>query len=673
MGRLFLIVSLLIGTSAAIQVHAQNGFVDSLQRIADRHTGDSIEVNALDHLVTEFLRTDLQRARDRAWALKTLSSKIQNETGMLGAYVGLMNIHMGAGRTDSAEYYVKALDRLSKENSNNKKIALAHAHTAGLFYRNTGRYKEALPYLLEALRLIGPDGDKTRRAGQLLNIANNYYAMSDFENASKSYIQSLALFEEVGNKRGQSFCLQGFGNTYKELGRYDLSEKYFLRSEKLKEELGDKRGLISTWMSIGGLYQDMGQYERSLSYATKGLAAAQEMKTPDQEMKFFYNIGSVLKSMKRFEDSRKNYSASLKIAQTSGDTAFITRIKTDLIMLDTDNRKLKNDEHALIEHVQIAMENGDRELTAEGRHKLAEWYSLNGRHAEAYEQLKIAHDLADSIRGADIQVQIKRMEEEYLGEKKDREITLLKKDQELHEVELSRRNTMVTAVLIALFSVVVISLVLVNRYRVVNNAKRSLEIERVRNNIARDLHDEMGSALSSINILSKVAMVEGETATRQYLQNIGDQSEKMMESMGDMVWSINPRNDNLEKVIARMREFATEILDAKNIDYVFSENLPPDVVIDTDKRKNLFMIFKEAVNNAAKYSNATKMEMSLVVENDNLVLTVKDDGKGFDENVAKAGNGLRNMRERAGESGGTLAIKSAPGMGTEVQLRMRIA
>ena len=199
------------------------------------------------------------------------------------------------------------------------------------------------------------------------------------------------------------------------------------------------------------------------------------------------------------------------------------------------------------------------------------------------------------------------------------------------------------------------------------------QYQRERRQLARDLHDEMGSALSSINTLSKVAMVEEDSVSRKYLQNIGDQSEKMMENMGDMVWSINPRNDSIEKIIARMREFATEILDAKDIEYLFKEELPPNLAIGSDKRKNLFMIFKEAVNNAAKYSHATRMEIGLVADNGSLVLTVKDNGKGFEEQEDFSGNGLRNMRERAGESGGSLSIRSAPGKGTEIQLRMSIA
>lgn len=645
---------------------------DSLKRIVALHRGDTTELKALEKLMSEYNRKDLELARTYSWMTKSLAAKLQKQNALANAYAVLVINHLNTGKMDSSEYYLKELELVTKS-SDDPDVINSYTNTAGLYYRNLGRPKDALPFLFEALRVLGPTGDKTQRAGQILNIANAYQSMSAFETASKYYLESLALFEEVGNKRGQAFCIQGLGNTYKDIKRYALAEKYYLNAEKLKLELGDSRSLLSTWMSLGALYQDMHQYERSLPYTMKGLAAAREQKNFNEEMKFLYNAGSVMVSLRRWDEAREYFNESLKMVQEFGDSVLLSRIKTDLIMLDADEKEIIENEKALIRHVEIAVEHGDRAVAVEGREKLADWYSRNGKHDKAYEQIQIAYATTDSIRGAEIQVQIKKMEEEYLGEKKDREIALLKKDQELQSVELSRQNTMITAVIIAFFSVVAISLLLVNRYRVVNNARRALEIERVRNSIARDLHDEMGSALSSINILSKVALVEDTPVARQYLQNIGDQSEKMMENMGDMVWSINPRNDSIEKIIARMREFATEILDPKDIDYLFTDELPPNLAIGSDKRKNLFMIFKEAVNNAAKYSHATRMEIGLSEDKGNLVLTVKDNGKGFEEVASRAGNGLRNMRERAGESGGSLSIRSSPGNGTEIQLRMSIA
>jgi signal transduction histidine kinase len=145
-----------------------------------------------------------------------------------------------------------------------------------------------------------------------------------------------------------------------------------------------------------------------------------------------------------------------------------------------------------------------------------------------------------------------------------------------------------------------------------------------------------------------------------------------MEDIGDMVWSINPRNDSIDQVIIRMREFATEIFEIKNIEYHFSETIQDDLVLTADQRKNLFLIFKETVNNATKYSQASLVEINLHQQDHTLVMRVKDNGRGFDEQTVKNGNGLRNLRERAKEIKGRLILKSALGEGTEVELILPI-
>ena len=200
--------------------------------------------------------------------------------------------------------------------------------------------------------------------------------------------------------------------------------------------------------------------------------------------------------------------------------------------------------------------------------------------------------------------------------------------------------------------------------------KRLVEMERMRNTIARDLHDDIGSTLSSINIISQMALQE-KTGDAPHFQRIAQHSSSMMESMSDIVWSINPNNDSWEQVISKMKEFAAEILDPLDILYTFSgeENLQA-FTLDVSMRKNLFLIFKEAINNAAKYSSATSIDIHLKKENDFIQVCISDNGKGFDASNGSTGNGLRNMKERADSIRGKLEIKSSPHTGTEVMVSL---
>jgi signal transduction histidine kinase len=157
------------------------------------------------------------------------------------------------------------------------------------------------------------------------------------------------------------------------------------------------------------------------------------------------------------------------------------------------------------------------------------------------------------------------------------------------------------------------------------------------------------------------------------LETIEESSQKMLDAMADIVWTINSENDQFDKIILRMQSFAYELLGAKNIDFEFSSD--EEVVkmkIPMTVRKNLYLIFKEATNNLVKYSGADKALFTVKGEKNNLTLLIHDNGKGFDTGQSTEGNGLKNMKKRADEIGGQFLIDSSPGKGTIVQLNVAV-
>jgi two-component sensor histidine kinase len=213
---------------------------------------------------------------------------------------------------------------------------------------------------------------------------------------------------------------------------------------------------------------------------------------------------------------------------------------------------------------------------------------------------------------------------------------------------------------------------LVHRLRV----NKLLAVEKLRTRVARDLHDDMGSTLSTINILSSMAKSRiniDPVKTTEYIGKISDNSQRMMDAMDDIVWSIKPTNDTMQKVVARMREFANSVLEAKEIDlrFLVDERIM-DVKLNMEQRRDLFLIFKEAVNNAAKYSKAANVTIHIGLHSKRMVMQVADDGTGFDPLRADNGNGLANMQKRAGLLGGRLHIQSKQEQGTKVILNIPV-
>jgi signal transduction histidine kinase/ligand-binding sensor domain-containing protein len=214
-----------------------------------------------------------------------------------------------------------------------------------------------------------------------------------------------------------------------------------------------------------------------------------------------------------------------------------------------------------------------------------------------------------------------------------------------------------------------------------SRAERIAELERVRSRIATDLHDDIGASLTQIAILSEVAQAQsrGNGATES-LSKITDVSNELVGTMSDIVWSINPSKDHLSDLTQRMRRFASDSLSASGIIFQFnSTEIDQEIVVKSHLRREVFLIFKESINNIVKHSKATQVEVRLQISDEFLTLKITDNGRGFDSekdyensfsSISMGKNGILSMQKRAAEMNGELEIVSRRGSGTTVELKL---
>jgi ligand-binding sensor domain-containing protein/two-component sensor histidine kinase len=221
---------------------------------------------------------------------------------------------------------------------------------------------------------------------------------------------------------------------------------------------------------------------------------------------------------------------------------------------------------------------------------------------------------------------------------------------------------------VLMLSAVIYSLYMYN----INQLKIRLQL---RDKIARDLHDDIGSTLSGINIFSKMALQKiyaGQSGGLELIEKISERSKNTLDALSDIVWSINTRNDGMDNFLMKANEYLS-ILEAQGIAYDFSvggdiERLKIGMIL----KRELYLIFKEAICNASKYAKCSFVQISLMRHKEMCTLSIRDNGKGFNRDSVLPGNGLHNMQERSKKMNGELIIDSKENEGTTVTLNFRI-
>jgi signal transduction histidine kinase len=276
----------------------------------------------------------------------------------------------------------------------------------------------------------------------------------------------------------------------------------------------------------------------------------------------------------------------------------------------------------------------------------------------------------DSTEKAANKRQLQELVAKYEIQTKEQQIKLLQQEAQIKDQ--ANRFWLVGGVLV-LLSVLGLAAWLLNRAKY----RRLQESLHLRHKIATDLHDEIGSTLSSISLLSgltqKQLANEQPQKVAQMVAKINTDARHILESMDDIVWAINPRNDAMTQLLTRLREYAKPLAESKEIRLEFVASPQAESIsLPLQVRQNVYLIAKEALNNAFKYAEATKINVEFEVKNDKLTATITDNGVGFETEVLTSRNGLKNMKTRAEEIKATFSIHSHPKEGTKIQLSLKV-
>jgi two-component system sensor histidine kinase UhpB len=566
--------------------------------------------------------------------------------------------------------------------SGNKRLEANAYKTGGWAWLHKGVYDSAFPDLLRAVDLFRQIHDTLEEMYMYINLGIAYSMRSQFSTGATYLFRADSLTKIINDPVIEAEVMRQVGILYRQQGQFRKAITYFRQSMEMYRSLKDTVHFLDAASSLCIVYMSMSLPDSSLQLVRENLPLVNALQGYDYEKAMLQErYGDAWFALAHYDKAMESYSNAYTVFADNNNKADLAYESMNLGKTYAAIKNYHEAEKYLLISYRI---NDSLKLTNyahDAADQLANLYKTTGNWRMAYHWLEKRSALQDSLELTDENEKTAQLQAKYETEKKDEEISLLKKDQELNHVIVQRQRAFQYGTILLGLMLSLIGLLAINRFRAVQKATRVIEIEKMRNNIARDLHDDMGSALSSIHIISKVALENAEEKRKvnEHLRKIHENSGFMLENMSDIVWTIDPVNDTLEKVLFKMKEFAADILEPLNIQYEFiqSGNFQ-NIRLGLQIRKNLYLVFKEAVNNAAKYSRCTRINIAISENDRQIHLQVKDNGSGFNRIDIKSGNGLKNMEERAKQIGGLLTISTGSGRdesdlakGTTIGLRIK--
>ena len=518
---------------------------------------------------------------------------------------------------------------------------------------NVGKWEDAEPFAQKSLDLSRSLGDKFNEA-QALYILGKSAALQDrfdiqyrhLQQARAAFGESKDLFLKTSLWSSSALCA-AFNEHYSEALEL-LAEAY-----PLAQKINSLPDILNCLRAYGKVYQMQNEPEKAESYLLEAVRLTD--KHPEQLQLRAISRNGLQAFYTQYGLWEKAYNAYKRFQELT-DSMNNNEQRVQLAVLETEFRfhKERAEQDRLLSLRELDVLNLQNE-------KL----QTDFRFAEQNRQL-LANQLETEKQAANL----------FALQTSEREKTLenaaLDAENKAKTAELSLQDLQISRERWGRWAIIGLALAALGGLFWLFKKRRRQDVLALRTDLARDLHDDLGSEISSLGLSAFSAARSGDAGKMtRVLEQVSAQSSRLVEDMRDLIWSMNPENDTLEKMLARVRQTALRLLDEQEVSLKFdlepglsSLRLAPEV------HRQLFLMFKESLNNLAKYAHCRSARVSVRRESGAVVFEVSDDGMGFDPTAIEGGNGLRNLKERAAALRGSAEIVSETGRGTLVRWRV---
>ncbi|MEL1239746.1 tetratricopeptide repeat-containing sensor histidine kinase [Flavobacterium flavipallidum] len=615
-----------------------NPTIDSLKNALKTETKLE-KLKTLIKLSDEYSSVDLEQSRKVSYQALRLSRVLNNATYIAMSFNCIANVHQYKSELDSALYFHKKA--LCVRNSIKDSLGIADTYNnIGIVYDTKGQFDTALKYYFRALYFYEKKNDIAKQAMTNTNIGIIYRAEKEYDKALFYYRKALSLYLKTSDKIGQTIAAGNLGGILINFKRYHESLKYSFIARQGYQQLGYKRYLAYPLSNIAIVYDSLHRY---------GLAEKNYEKVIQLHQQF-QNAFEVAENANAFAQcliKQKKYKESINLSLKAVEYAK----KSDAYLLEV-----------------YAYKNLQKAYT----------YSNNFEKANHYAGLYIVGK--DSLFESEKTKTIFDLETKYQTAKKEQ--LLIQKEAETNQKNILLIGLSVLTVLVGLIGF------LIYRQQKLRNIQQEQEFElknaiseietqnklqQQRLDISRDLHDNIGAQLtfiiSSVDNIRYAFEITNKKLDDK-LSNISSFARATIIELRDTIWAMNNSEITFEDLNIRIHNFiekAKEFKEQINFLFIASKEIM-SVKLTSVEGMNLYRIIQEAVNNSIKYSDANEISIDVNQVENQIQITIKDNGQGFDPENIERGNGLQNMQDRIEAMQGKFNLMSESGKGTKIVL-----
>lgn len=575
-----------------------------------------------------------------------------------------------------------ALDVAQKNKQ--KSIVALSKNNLGIVYRDLGQFQKAKALSEEGL---ADARDELALASAYNNIGASNRSLGNYEEALIAYLKALDIYEKENAVIEQATVTNNIGMVYSYLGMNSKAIENHLKAITIFEKKNDQKGMSDAYNNIAILYANDGELDKALNYFKNSLAIEISLKSQKGIAESVNNVGAVFYYMQEIDSAMAYFNQSASIEKTIGNLAGVGASYNNMAQILLENDRVDDAKiyiDSAYHYANISKAAVDIETAL---NMYSQYYEAKNDTKTALYYFKNYANLKDSLLNIETNSKVAKLEIEYQTEKKEKEILSQRADLAEKELDLSKKNSYIVGLLGLAVVLTLIGLLLYNQQKLKNHqllkenqlkealikieTQNRLQEQRLR--ISRDLHDNIGAQLtfiiSSLDNLKYGFQLPDKLSAK--LRFISEFTTTTIYELRDTIWAMNKNEISLEDLQIRISNFVEQAnTTSENVSFSFEsdDGLNTGIKFSSVDGMNIYRIIQEAMNNALKYANAQHIAIKIQSDSQLLKISISDDGKGFDSETVRMGNGINNMNKRANDIGAEISIESIKNKGTKVNI-----